>query len=262
MSVPKVAAVVAIGAVVAAGATVVAVRALGGHAPPGRRASTARLVAATLPVRSCRSSYGFTPQPPARPYQTIRASVPAGDVGRLSAFSDSVRSLLPIVAPRGWGCAAEVGADGSTVVTAYPPGGSASGLATVSAYDASLCQSCIYFAMCPYVPKAVTAFAADGYGACSPTRPPRQTETWLSGSPHTRSGVLEFTDPAGAGGSGKPYPTIGLLLYRLPGRPGTPFGLDRASTITCTVPAVDRSLCTAVLDEFRQQNWPDGDRAG
>jgi len=112
----------------------------------------------------------------------------------------------------------------------------------------------------PYYPAAaVIGVAAEinpPFRSCS-SRPARETVIWSAGSPAvTSSGydAIGFADPPGVKGdgalSGGAYAARGVVLFAWAG----PLRW-RASDITCTLPAPDADLCTAILSAFRQQRW-------
>jgi len=129
--------------------------------------------------------------------------------------SDSTRSVLPILAPRGWNCSAGVGADGSVAVDVFPSGTSnksssfeRSDAQGVSAYAIPGCQGCISETACPLVPAAVEG-SLSLYSPCPYKRPRAEEVRWAVGSPNTPASdytydVVYFTDPPGVAGDGDP----------------------------------------------------------
>jgi hypothetical protein len=219
-------------------------------------AGTARLVAQTavtgpaVPVVACASSYGAGP-PKGRPVfpHSIRPGLPAHLAEELGYYTNDQRALSPVLGPRGWDCQVEVGADGTTGLDVYPPGTSPTPTGTghpeVQAASDSACQGCVYSTVCSLVPGAGKQL---GFAMlpCAP-RQKGEVVTWLSGSPKNNEvpvrDVVAFEIP------GKD-PTNGVVLYDYEtGQGGT------ASEGTCTLPAGQRALCTAILNNFVRQRW-------
>jgi hypothetical protein len=219
-------------------------------------AATARLAASTagtgptVPVVACASSYGAAPPTglPVFPH-TIRPGLPAHVAKMLAYYTNNQRTLAPVLGPRGWDCQVQVGADGTTGLDIYPPGKSPAPVGTghpeVQATSDSLCQGCVYTTVCSLVPGAGQQL---GFAMlpCHP-RPKGEVIKWLSGSAQHNQApvrdVIGFEVP----GQG---PTNGVVLYDyLSGQGGM------ASQETCTLPAGQRPVCTAVLNDFVKQRW-------
>jgi hypothetical protein len=103
----------------------------------------------------------------------------------------------------------------------------------------------VYSTVCSLVPGAGKQL---GFAMlpCAP-RQKGEVVTWLSGSPKNNEvpvrDVVAFEIP------GKD-PTNGVVLYDYEtGQGGT------ASEGTCTLPARQRALCTAILNNFVRQRW-------
>ncbi|MGA3218555.1 MAG: hypothetical protein ABSE77_05680 [Acidimicrobiales bacterium] len=202
-----------------------------------------------VPVIACASSYGAGPPTglPVLP-RALRPGVPAHMAKMLAYYTDKQRALDPVLAPRGWDCQVQIGADGTTAVGVYPPGTSptpsGTGRPEVQAASDSACQGCVYSTVCALVPAAGQQL---GF-AMLPCTPLTRGEvvTWLSGSPKDEPpvhDVISFKEPGHD-------PTRGVLLYDyLTGRGG------EASEETCTLPADQSRLCSAILDAFVTHNW-------
>jgi len=211
-------------------------------------------------VVACPTSYGLTQHPLPEYPATLQAALPARTARQVAYYTNSTRSVEPILAPAGWACSASIGADGSTSITVFPRGSSVTSSQQVTAHDDSACQGCIYFSACPLVPH-VSADLHETYPGCT-MHPARETVTFLSGSPAVTtagSDIIAYTDPPGVKGdgtaSGGPNYARGILLFSWGAVPGQG---DRASAMTCTLPATRLRLCQAALTSFRQQNWPQG----
>ncbi len=226
-------------------------------------------VRTSLTVVACPTTRGVPGTPPARFPATISVPLPASLGQRLAYYSDDSRSLAPVMGPSGWDCGVGVGADGSTVVAVFPPAEASSFPAgnlfprpftgstdqAVVAYTPSACQDCVYGLVCPLIP---TADAQLGYSQPCPTPPAAERITWLSGSASIPVGPtsvdrISFEDPPGVVGdgnpSGGPYPANGVINYRY-GPEGS------AASLTCTLPTNEHQLCTEILNDFDQRNWP------
>ena|GEM_PF-1688053 len=236
--------------------------------------ATATTTSTTSPdvvaVVECPSTYGIEGPPPASKYpSTIAVSLPPVTATRLSYYSDSTRSVEPILAPRGWACYVGVGADGQTTVSVFPPGTrnrfpsqfQASAAEGISAHSDSACEGCMYETACPLMSNASEAFPASYISAfkCFETKPPGEEVHWINGSstvPPTRTGenVVAFTDPPGVAGdgapSGGPFPAKGVLLFSTDSEQGVAVSIE-----TCTVGHDLSSLCASILQNFISQEW-------
>ena len=211
-----------------------------------------------IPVVACQTGSGSlfpTASSPRYP-ATATIAVPPSLGNRLAYYSDSARSLQPIVGPRGWSCSVGVGGDGSTGIGIFPPGGSSDSPEQVDAGSPSAVSS-IYGTACPLVPHVAAEIPIIVPSSCS--RPAQEAVTWYSGSPaQTSAGhdAVGFVDPPGIKGDGDPsggaYYARGMLLYAWGGAPRVGYG---ASLMTCTLPGSDSDLCAAILTAFRQQSW-------
>lgn len=224
----------------------------------------------TVSVVACPTYRGTTgPKPPAEYPAT--AAIP--DLGaapfNLSEYSDSSRSLTPLLGPKGWHCEVSVGADGSIGLSVIPPGEALPEPFTsvpnkdeaVSATSPSACQSCVYDLAPPVIQAVAHTSLAHDYGRCPATAPKTQTESWVRGSPSQVSSgkafsvAVAFADPPGTNGTNQPsggaYPANGLALFDY--SPGHGYS---ATSETCTVPANEHATCTAILDQFEVSGWP------
>jgi hypothetical protein len=179
----------------------------------------------------------------------MRPGLGAGLAKALAYYTNNRRTLEPVLGPRGWDCQVQVGADGTTGLDVYPPGKSptpsGTGHPEVQAASDSLCQGCVYSTVCALVPAAGQQL---GFAMlpCSP-RAQGEVVTWLSGSPKSTKvpahDVIAFEEAGHV-------PTNGVVLYDYqPGRGGM------ASEETCTLPAGQRAICTAILNSFIEERW-------
>jgi hypothetical protein len=245
---------------VALAAVAVALVASGLIGGGSRREAGGAQHSSVVPVVACPTTYGLAGAPKAG-YPAAESVDVAADLGsRLAYYSDARRSVQPILGPRGWACSVDIGADGGLGFAIFPRGGSADGPMEVDAHNDSACVGCMYSDACQLIPH-VAAEIHYSRVPCLATRPPRQTLTWIAGSPNmSKSGsdVVGFVDPPGVKGyatpSGVPYYAGGVMLYSW-GQPSPP-GNSNVSVINCTLPGSDRDLCTAILEAFRDQSWP------
>lgn len=201
-----------------------------------------------VPLVACPTTYGVTQSstptlPPSEPI-----ALPSALIGQVAIYSDG-QGQVEVLAPYGWSCAAQVGADGSSSTMVYPPGEplSAADLHTTSRDEAvvgsqtSACYGCTLGQACPLFPAAAKAYEAT-YGPCPSTPPPDQSVVQLSAT------AVAFSDPPGVKGegvpSGGPYTANGVMTY-VNLTNAAPSYLD-----TCTLPASQHALCTAALNLF------------
>ena len=225
--------------------------------------TTVAAFAGALPVVECPSVYGAGPAPPSKYPSSIAVSLPGPVAKQLSYYSDSTRSVLPILAPSGWNCSAGVGADGSVGVDVFPSGTSnksssfaRSDAQGVYAHAIPGCQGCISETACPLVPAAVEG-SLSLYSPCPYKRPRAEEVRWAMGSPNTPASdytydVVYFTDPPGVAGdgdpSGGPFTARGVLLFT-----NGPDIFTSASIETCTLPTHLAGLCTPILKDFSKR---------
>jgi eukaryotic-like serine/threonine-protein kinase len=234
-------------------------------APPARltptTATTPVSATPTLTVNECPSSYGVQGTPSSRIPSTIAVSLPSSEADQLAFYSDSTRSVDPVLAPAGWSCSVSVGADGSTTVAVFPPGESDPNDATpplpattqgVIAYSPSACQGCIADLVCPVFPNAESQLGYVGQ-SCGSAEPPSEQATFLSGSASDGYGTVDLTDPPGVQGtvamSGGDYQGVGVLVFADDQNQG------EAAMESCVLPASDSALCSAITSDFVNRGW-------
>jgi hypothetical protein len=177
-------------------------------------------------VETCPSTYGVTGRHP------IPAALPSVHAtGGLVFFANTA---LAVLAPEGWRCSGAVGADGFGQLTVTPAAGSEA----ITAAEGSACVSCNAALACPVIPAAAQALPA---GVPFPShRPAAEEISRISAT------TAAFEDPPYVHGTGAPLggpdPANGAVLYS--GQP--PEGFKE----TCTLPASQHSLCTAILNDF------------
>jgi serine/threonine protein kinase len=214
----------------------------------------------SLAVNECPSTYGIEQTPAPRIPSTIAVSLPASEADQLAFYSDSTRSVDPVLAPVGWSCSASVGADGSTIVSVFPSGEPDPNAATgslpastqgVIAYSPSACQGCVASLVCPIFTNADNQL---GYtGQSCPTEPPAEQQTFLAGSATTDYGTVDLTDPSGVQGtvqmSGGNYEAFGAMRY------DDSVGEGQAAAISCVLQQNEADLCSAITSDFVNRGW-------
>jgi hypothetical protein len=213
------------------------------------------MVTATLPIVVCQTSSGVTTTTANLP-GSVSVSVPAAEAssGNLAVYSDESGRLMLIGPTVGWTCNGSFGADGSGVMALAPVGTTVPTTGTTWQLPASSPTQAIVAMesgastvqgaalVCPLFSAAQTA-AQQGLGkACTPANASREHVTKIS------SVATGFSDPAGVAGVGFPSGglnvAIGVGLYQPKPTEAT------AYLATCTLPAAQQDLCTAVLNHF------------
>jgi hypothetical protein len=213
------------------------------------------MVTATLPVVVCQTSSGVTTTTAALP-GSVSVSVPASgaSAGNLAVYSDETGALMLIGPTVGWTCTGSFGADGSGIMalapvgTSVPLSGTTWQLPPTSATQAIVAMesgaSPVQGAslVCPLFSTAQAATQQNLGKSCTAANTSREHVSRIS------SVAVGFQDPAGVTGVGYPSggqnPANGVGLY-LP-KPTEP----TAYLATCTLPASQQDLCTAVLNHF------------
>jgi hypothetical protein len=223
--------------------------------------STSAGVSSSLPVIECPSSFGAGSVPPSSYPAEEATSLPKSEANELNFYSDSTRSIVPILAPRGWKCTFDEGADGSMFMSIYPatqraPIGVHSSFSStskgISAETTSVCQGCAADLTCPVFVNAESDLGYTGI-ACPSTAPPGETDRFVDGSRTGNYGIADVYDPPleeGTDvGSGGKYPTNGVLEL-------LPDGNDWTSAAeSCVLPETEKGLCKAITSEFVTVEW-------
>jgi hypothetical protein len=207
-----------------------------------------------LPLVKCPTIHGSDSEPKALPATKLEP-VPPGISERLAVYSDSEGELF-LIAPRGWGCQASIGADGNDYLSIYPHGEVVSakpfalrkwpGAAEAVTGDLlPICMGCYLEQACGFFPAAERDFVAS-YGRVSicPRRSVGEDVRRIS------STVVTFDDPAGVLGTGSPsgglYSADGVVTFKRQ----SANGIYGSSTETCTLPPRDQTLCVVVRNAF------------
>jgi hypothetical protein len=186
---------------------------------------------------------------------SVPVRVPSGEAGTLAVYGDPAGRMM-LVGPRaGWTCRGMYGADGSGGLLLSPTGEAVpsdpdagwhlpatSGIQAIVGYETGASPVQGAALACPVFSAAATATQQDLGKGCSLSRPALESATALS--PVTES----FEDPPSVFGDGIPSggqnPANGILLYQP--RTSEPTAL----LATCTLPAAQHGICTAVLNSF------------
>ncbi len=201
---------------------------------PATPSPTHGSAAVEIPVVACATSYGV-PSSPAPLPATERVTLPAVLASRLAVYANDVDRVL---GPRGWTCAAQVGADGTSFLRVANPGDRAAAIAVSTDIG---CVGCALDLACPLFATAARLLQETFGLACSATKPAREIAT-----PESLL-LVRFDDPAGVkgtgDGSGGPYPAHGYMYFDSAG--------PSAARITCVVGDADADLCAPILDAWK-----------
>ena len=218
-------------------------------------AGSGPMVMATLPVVVCQTSSGVTTTTAALP-GSVSVSVPVADAqqGNLAVYSDETGALMLIGPTVGWTCTGNFGADGSGMMalapvgTTVPTAGATWQLPASSSTQAIVAMesggSPVQGAalVCPLFSSARAATLQNLGKSCAAAGVSREHVGRIS------SVAVGFQDPPGVAGVGFPSggqnPANGVGLYQP--KPSEP----TAYLATCTLPASQQDLCTAVLNHF------------
>jgi hypothetical protein len=186
---------------------------------------------------------------------SVSVSVPASQAqANLAVYTDETGSLMLVGPTVGWTCNGNFGADGSGVLalapvgTSVPLSGATWHLPATSSTQAIVAMesgaSPVQGAalVCPLFSAAQTATQQGVGQPCAAANPSREHVTKIS------SVAVGFQDPAGMAGVGYPSggqnSALGVGLYK-------PKPTEASAYLaTCTLPAAQQDLCTAVVNHF------------
>lgn len=204
-----------------------------------------------LPNVVCPESFGIDHPQVWAPVKTLGTNIPAAQAASLAAYTDGA-GIQTVIAPRGWLCRAALGADGSGTIIAVPPtssvdpepvGYQADPREAVSSSESSACLGCRLGLVCPIFSDPVDASALGV--PCTKASPPTEIHTPISAT------TIGFEDPPGTAGYGAPSggtdPANGVVILHTANPPDAS-GIGLAET--CTLPAAQHEMCTAILNEF------------
>ncbi|KJF17452.1 hypothetical protein [Acidithrix ferrooxidans] len=207
------------------------------------------LVSVNLPLLVCRTTNGVSSAKPANLPSTVDVMLPSGFSGRLDVYSDN-QGIMELPTPKGWGCIASIGADGSGTLEIAPPNqpkvytgalAASSTVQEISASETSACVGCTLGQACPLFETAAVAYQAD-FGQSCPTAAPRE-----EGMTSVGSNVVEFTDPPGISGDGSPSGGVNSAIGAMTYNPNTN---DGSWAETCVLPASQHAICFAIVSNF------------
>ncbi len=231
---------------------------------------TTQTEAVSLPVKECPTTQGIQSTSSSAVPPTITVSLPSSLAKSVAYYSDSTRSIAPIMAPAGWSCSVMEAVDGGITLSVFPhsetatfarqtsspqPFATSKAIAVV-ADSGGACQGCVLDIACPLISYVGTQTGETT--PCPNTQPTGEVVKWLNGSPTMGSAsvandTVSFEDPPGVAGegvpSGGPYPANGVFRYSYAGD-------GSASVVTCTLPASQHDLCKAILNDSNTRNWP------
>jgi hypothetical protein len=213
------------------------------------------MVTATLPVVVCQTTSGVSTTTTSLP-PSVSVSVPPSQAqqGNLAVYSDLTGRLLLVGPTVGWTCTGAFGADGSGMLALSPVGTTVPAAGTTWHLPASSSTQAIV-AMesggstvqgaalaCPLFSAATVATQQDLGQGCAVTSPPQERVV------RTSAVQVGFQDPAGVPGVGYPSGGLnaanGVLLFQPKATEAT------AYLATCTLPAAQQDLCTAIVNHF------------
>ncbi len=191
----------------------------------------------TIVVQKCPTGLAIPPQSLPRLPAKVKVRVPAQYAGQLSVYADEVGTKM--LAPLGWSCSADYGADGTGGMTVYPPHSSLGpNSEQVDATTTGGCGTCAEGVACDMFKSAAAAYIPVIPGAkCEPRF---AGETVVQLTPN----IVAFQIPPHAA-SGRTYPENGVLTYY-----PSPNSVPLTWQGDCMVPQSEHQLCTAVLNEF------------
>ena len=212
--------------------------------------SSNNLVSVQLPLNVCKTSVGVSTDTPANLPAKIQVDIAKTSSTGLAFYSDN-EGLIEVLAPTGWTCTADIGADGSSSVMVSPAGQSvvSNGLLTpgsaieeINASQTSACVGCRETFACPLFVSAANDYRSEFQQPCPFRRP--NLEVVTKNSAH----IVEFKDPPGVHGDANPsggaYPARGVMTYY------NDLSSAGSWTETCVLPPTDASLCGSIIANF------------
>jgi hypothetical protein len=208
------------------------------------------LVSVQLPLNICTTSVGVSSDTPANLPATVQVDIAKGDSTQLAFYTDN-EGVIEVLAPSGWTCTADIGADGSSSVNVSPAGQSvvSSGALTpgstaeeIHASQTSACVGCREALACPLFDNAANDYLRAFHKACPSRRPTAELATKFNAH------IVKYKDPSGVHGdadpSGGAYLAMGVMTYFDDPSSGGSW------TETCVLPPTATSLCGAILGNF------------
>ena len=208
----------------------------------------------TLAVVRCPTTFAVAqPNSPAPTPTRATATVPGRDRTSLRIYTDA-RGTIQLLAPASWTCRANFGADGSGGLVVYPKTESpppesweaswhfqrSSGLIAISAIETGGSSVQAAAQACGFFPAATKVTKQDlGHGCVK--RPKDETAS------ATVNGAIEFVDPSGIAGTGRPSggtnSALGVVTYSTSNSPGS-------YLFTCVLKKTEDNICAAGGSDF------------
>lgn len=215
-----------------------------------------------VPVVACPTSGPGEVSGPASVPRQLTVELPLGQTARLAAYTDSGYKLDPVLAPRGWTCRVDVGADGGTSLDVSPPGQAlphnkhatpATIVDNINAYAIPVCQGCVAQMVCPFFTSAVSLYSHDE-PPCPISRPPQETVSFVDNASTSYADLAYVYDAPNLAGSiylsGGSNPAWEVVRFNDYGS-----SLPTSSSLSCVLPASERVLCGAITRYFALRNW-------
>jgi len=205
----------------------------------------------TLRVSTCPASYGYVGQEVGDVPTSASVTLPRVMKHDFALYTDSKRTMAPLLAPRGWRCNVQVGGNGSTVFSLYPtkkapPQSNYSNAEEIVATTSGGCQSCVADEVCPYFVNALTQIGYTGM-PCNTSKPSDELDDYVAGSSASNHGQVDtYTPPT----KKNRYGAYGVLRYLLEAQ-----GNAEDAREICVLPHDESSWCQAAIKEFVAENW-------
>jgi len=225
---------------------------IGHSTAPKATSNPNQVIDVAVPVVECPTVNAQNPSPPARFPSAIGLALPRHLAKSFDFYSDSVRSYVPILGPRGWQCSFGFSTDGSIGITINPLGSSPE---QIRAYNTGAATGEALFTACPYFPSATSQLLREGQ-RCPESKPHDERVASAYGVfvPSTiNGGTVEFREPSQPAGTGRAavkYPAVGLVEFS-----GVPQPIPSTIFEVCVLPATESDLCTAIASQFLTGNW-------
>jgi len=187
-----------------------------------------------VPVARCPTTLGVQQPLPKAP-SVLHPSLTAVRASALEGYSNG---YLTVLAPRGWRCRGQIGADGSGSLFVTPAGVAkpTQPAVTVEYGDTPGVSADLVCSLFAAARKQLPV------APCPVTKPAREAVVVLDTS------TVAFQDPPGVHGDGLPSggsdPANGVMMFT----PSNTHHDGYSLTETCTLPASSKAKCTAILD--------------
>jgi hypothetical protein len=218
-----------------------------------------RYVSVRLAQVECQTTFGIQGQRSIAMASSVVRRVPARFRNQLTVYSDG-HGIIKLLAPSGWDCVADIGADGSSTLDIYPPSevnkaidsfdSTTGGLPSnspdqeVFGRQTSACVGCALSQACPVFPAAASLMVSQQGSTCPSTAPSSESSIYLSA--HLR----EIIDPPGTVGDNYPSGGANTALGVMTFYQSSPSSNGGSWAETCILPASRRGLCIAALNAF------------